>query len=813
MASLPPPPGNAQKNAVSKRTNLPVFSGSQSQTLPVITNNDIFAMMRQVKNQMDEQTRANQCLFKELEEIKKSRKPVEEMTPLLPRTLNFGSAGSSLQQPQMSSAAYSSGTTFLHRLDPESSSAQEFHRIPKSSSVFSRNPQNQASGSSMMHTSRYEGLSSSGPAFVSQAGSAEVHNGDFIPMQTNTPTGPSYSTRTATIGIPNQDPRMPVQIPDAGNMTTNTSFIPNSVAVQPAGISSELAKELQNIRNMISSVPGIMRPIPEMPVGSYKFSRFAWPICDVEIPKRFQTPSMKLYDGTTDPEEHVAQYRERMEINPIPLDIKEACLCKGFGSTLTGPALKWLLSIPANTITSFSHLINLFHSQFSCSRSFEKLTSDLYRITQKSNESLRDLITRFSREALDIPNLDMPTAVEAFRMSLNKDSPFYEDLVMTPCRNLDEVRSRAIRFIRLEDDKKLHKKLDIPKNDLSNKKSESPGKQYRNRPYPKNDNHRVNAIDEDSDDEDYPLVSEYCFSTDTTGLMCAMQDLGEKARWPRKNEKQASWKDKSKWCAFHEDFGHITDECIALRREISYLLSKGHLKELLGRKKSKTQDAERVPERAPSPPPNAKVINFISGGSDICGTSYSAAKKRAKENKLDNGEKPIRTTTLTNQKSISFEETDRGDVQDPHHDGLVITLCIANCFVRRILIDGGSSVNIIQLEALKKMGIPESDIISRSSVLVGFSGETKNTVGDIKLPIYIEGVNSLQKFCVIDTLSCCNVILGRPWIHDMKAVPSTYHQCVKLPSPWGIVKIESDQQEAKDCYTSSMKPAARSQQA
>jgi hypothetical protein len=407
----------------------------------------------------------------------------------------------------------------------------------------------------------------------------------------------------------------------------------------------------------------------------------------------------------------------------------------------------------------------------------------------------------------------MATAVEAFRMSLNRDSQFYEDLVMNPCRNLDEVRSRALRFIRLEDDKKLQRKLENPKNDSSSRKSDSPGKSYRHKPYSRNDNPRVNAIGEDSDDEDYPLVSEYCFSTDIGGLMCAMQDLGEKARWPKKNEKQTSWKDKSKWCAFHEDFGHLTDQCIALRKEISYLLSKGHLKELLGRKRSKTQDAERAPERAPSPPPNAKVINFISGGSDICGTSYSAAKKRARECKLENGERPIRTTTLTNQKTISFEETDRGDIQDPHHDGLVITLCIANCFVRRILIDGGSSVNIIQLDALKKMGIPEADIVPRSSVLVGFSGETKNTIGDIKLPIYIEGVNSLQKFCVIDTLSCCNVILGRPWIHDMKAVPSTYHQCVKLPSPWGIVKIESDQQEAKDCYTSSMKPAAKPQQA
>ena len=107
------------------------------------------------------------------------------------------------------------------------------------------------------------------------------------------------------------------------------------------------------------------------------------------------------------------------------------------------------------------------------------------------------------------------------------------------------------------------------------------------------------------------------------------------------------------------------------------------------------------------------------------------------------------------------------------------------------------------------MNILETKIVPRSSVLVGFSGETKNTLGDIELPIYIEGVNTIQKFCVIDCLSCCNIILGRPWIHEMKAVPSTYHQCVKLPTPWGVVKINSDQQEAKNYYTSSMKPAAK----
>ncbi|XP_076912047.1 uncharacterized protein LOC143570232 [Bidens hawaiensis] len=180
----------------------------------------------------------------------------------------------------------------------------------------------------------------------------------------------------------------------------------------------------------------------------------------------------------------------------------------------------------------------------------------------------------------------------------------------------------------------------------------------------------------------------------------------------------------------------MTEECIALRKEISYLLSKGYLKELFGRKKSRTQDPEPVPEKAAPPPPDAQVINMIFGGSDICGTSYSAAKKYTNECKLENGERPNRTSTTSEQRVISFNEDDGVNVQDPHHHGLVVTLFNSNHYVRRKLIDEGSSVNIIQLEVLRRMNIPESTIIPRSSVFVGFSGETKNTLGDIKLPIY-----------------------------------------------------------------------------
>ena len=51
---------------------------------------------------------------------------------------------------------------------------------------------------------------------------------------------------------------------------------------------------------------------------------------------------------------------------------------------------------------------------------------------------------------------------------------------------------------------------------------------------------------EDEDPEEYPELSEYCFSVNIPELMYAMQGLGDKAMWPRKNQQKADCKDKSK---------------------------------------------------------------------------------------------------------------------------------------------------------------------------------------------------------------------------------------------------------------------------
>ena len=52
-------------------------------------------------------------------------------------------------------------------------------------------------------------------------------------------------------------------------------------------------------------------------------------------------------------------------------------------------------------------------------------------------------------------------------------------------------------------------------------------------------------------------------------------------RWPSQMKTDLAKKDSTKYCEFHRDHGHRTDDCIHLRKEIEYLIRRGHLHRFL----------------------------------------------------------------------------------------------------------------------------------------------------------------------------------------------------------------------------------------
>ena len=75
-------------------------------------------------------------------------------------------------------------------------------------------------------------------------------------------------------------------------------------------------------------------------LNSYADSPFIDKIAPVEMPRKFIFPNMKLFDGTSNLDNHIEQYKHHIFTMAILRDLREACNCKGFSLSLIGPVLQ-----------------------------------------------------------------------------------------------------------------------------------------------------------------------------------------------------------------------------------------------------------------------------------------------------------------------------------------------------------------------------------------------------------------------------------------------------------------------------------------
>nr|XP_009605952.1 uncharacterized protein LOC104100431 [Nicotiana tomentosiformis] len=436
---------------------------------------------------------------------------------------------------------------------------------------------------------------------------------------------------------------------------------------------------------------------------------------------------------------------------------------------------------------SFEMLADSFIKAHTGARKVQARKADIFRIAQGDPELLREFVIRFQKERMLLLVVPDEWAARAFTKGLNLRSSdasqkLKESLLEFQVMTWTDVHNWYESKIRIENDQ-----IGFPSSAKGREKRcgrgfRSADRFVTDRRTDRSQNNRSLQDKEASStwDPSYPRLSEYKFNGSVVELVPTMRNIKE-AWFPKSMRSDPSQRDPNLWCEYHSTNGHWTRDCRHLREEVATLLKNGHLREFLSdrAKNNYGRNCDNAePSKAGEDPPLQK-INMIFGGNEINGVTFSATKKT----KVSiTHSKRLREVT---EDGITFTEEDADGLLLPHKDALVISLKVLDFKIKRVLVYPGSVANIIQWRVLEQAKLTGS-IIPATKLLVGFNFASVTTRGEIMLPSNAEEVMKTALFEVVDGEMGYNIILGKPWLHEMRDVPSTYHQLLKFPTPGGI---------------------------
>ncbi|GJS12675.1 reverse transcriptase domain-containing protein [Tanacetum coccineum] len=229
----------------------------------------------------------------------------------------------------------------------------------------------------------------------------------------------------------------------------------------------------------------------------------------------------------------------------------------------------------------------------------------------------------------------------------------------------------------------------------------------------------------------------------------------------------------NKFCEFHGEVGHNTDECNHLRTQIEDMLKAGKLSHIIRELKQSSGKEQPKKKGETFEKEKPRVILMIQ------------SQQKAVRQKI--------TQSFLPDLEISFPSlgNDEG-IEGP----LIIEVEIGGHQVHRMCIDGGSSFEILYEHCFNQL-CPEirNQMVPATTSLVGFSGEIKWPLGQITLLVKVgddeHSTSTWMDFMVVRSTSPFNGIIGRPGLRKIKAVPSTTHGMIKFLVMGGTLTLRS----------------------
>uniref|UniRef100_A0A2N9H312 Uncharacterized protein n=1 Tax=Fagus sylvatica TaxID=28930 RepID=A0A2N9H312_FAGSY len=483
-------------------------------------------------------------------------------------------------------------------------------------------------------------------------------------------------------------------------------------------------------------------------------SPFSAEIERAKFPARFVPPPLAVYDGKSDPVGHLSRYRQSMALHTS----NDPLMCRIFPSSLGEVGLRWFDRLDHRSIRSWQEMSESFTARFITNTRKPKEIDALLALKMKAGETLKSYSARYWEVYNDIDACDEDIVMKTFRFGLNEDIKLRRSLTKRPPLSMEDLMTRLEEHIRVEDDPK------------SSARTELAWRYIR------------------------------CSSSRSIRLLPFIKDQPY-FEWPAKMPGDPATREGKPYCSYHRERGHLTEQCRAYKYHLEQLVKNGHLRQYIDETKSSQQNIEAPKLRIKDSAPIGiiDVIHYGTTSHDQRGEMRRAAHLREVFQIGDSAQMAPVPLKKESTEQIIFTNQDLEGVQVPHSDALVVTLRIGEFDVKRILIDPGSSVEIMYESLFKGLGLEKKDLSLVEGPLSGFSGETVVPTGKVTINVKAGTVSTPTDFFVLNAFSPYNAILGRPWLHRMGAVPSTLHQRLRFPTPQGVMEVLGDQLAAKQC--------------
>jgi hypothetical protein len=184
-----------------------------------------------------------------------------------------------------------------------------------------------------------------------------------------------------------------------------------------------------------------------------------------------------------------------------------------------------------------------------------------------------------------------------------------------------------------------------------------------------------------------------------------------------------------------------------------------------------------------------------------------------------NFEPAVPTPLRWSEVPITFSHADQWTrFSEPWWFPLVLKPVVTGSKLNKVLIDGGSGLNILFTKTLKKMKLDITHMLTKStSPFYGIiPGNAAIPLGSVVLPVTFGELRENYrteyiKFEVADFETSYHAILGRPAITKFMAVPHYTYLVLKMPSPAGVLSLQGDSKISFECDTEVVELATTNQ--